>query len=517
MKAERTTAEQTPIPAAAYVRMSTEHQQYSTENQLDTVREYAARRGLDIVRTFRDEGRSGLTIEGRDGLKELLALVTSGKADFRAILVYDVSRWGRFQNADESAYHEYLCQRAGIRIHYCAEQFENDGSPAATIVKAVKRTMAGEYSRELSGKVFQGQCRLIELGFRQGGSAGYGLRRLRLGADRTPKGELARGEQKGLQTDRVVLALGPPEEVELVRRIYRMFVTDRMTEATIARLLTAEGIVGEGGRPWTRGTVHEVLTNEKYIGNNVFYRTSFKLKRVRLKNPKEMWIRCDGAFPRLIDPPTFYIARGMILARHRKATDEDLLGHLKGLFDRHGRLSGLLIDETEGMPSSTSYRHRFGSLVRAYQLVGFTPDRDYTYLEVNRRLRRLHPEVVQGVVESLERLGARVERASGDDLLLVNGMTRVSVVLARHERTDAGGSRWHIHLDASLSPDLTIAVRMEASNEAALDYYLLPSIDFEDGRLSLAEDNGARLDGYRFDTLDYFFGMAELVSIEVAA
>ncbi len=47
-------------------------------------------------------------------------------------------------------------------MDYCAEQFENDGSPPSTIVKSVKRAMAGEYSRELSAKVFAGQCRLIE-------------------------------------------------------------------------------------------------------------------------------------------------------------------------------------------------------------------------------------------------------------------------------------------------------------------------------------------------------------------
>ncbi len=93
------------------------------------------------------------------------------------ILVYDVSRWGRFQDADESAYYEYICKRAGISVQYCAEQFENDGSPVSTIVKGVKRAMAGEYSRELSVKVFAGQCRLIELGYRQGGPPGFGLRR----------------------------------------------------------------------------------------------------------------------------------------------------------------------------------------------------------------------------------------------------------------------------------------------------------------------------------------------------
>jgi len=151
--------EPTTIPAAEYVRMSTEHQQYSTENQGTAIRRYAAERGMTIVRTFADAGKSGLRMEGRNGLKELISIVQAGEANFRAIVVYDVSRWGRFQDADESAYYEYICRRANIQVHYCAEQFENDGSPVSTIVKGVKRAMAGEYSRELSTKVFAGQCR----------------------------------------------------------------------------------------------------------------------------------------------------------------------------------------------------------------------------------------------------------------------------------------------------------------------------------------------------------------------
>jgi DNA invertase Pin-like site-specific DNA recombinase len=172
--------ERPPLRAAQYVRMSTDHQQYSTENQAEKIREYAERHGLVIVRSYADEGKSGLRLEGRDQLQRLIADVESGGADFQVVLVYDVSRWGRFQDADESAYYEYVCKRAGIAVHYCAEQFANDGSPVSTIVKGVKRAMAGEYSRELSVKVFAGQCRLIELGYRQGGMAGYGLRRMRV-------------------------------------------------------------------------------------------------------------------------------------------------------------------------------------------------------------------------------------------------------------------------------------------------------------------------------------------------
>jgi len=96
------------VRAAQYVRMSTEHQQYSTENQSDVLLEYASKRGIQIVRTFSDSGKSGLRIDGRDGLKALIEVVQHGTADFTVILVYDVSRWGRFQDADESAYYEYI-------------------------------------------------------------------------------------------------------------------------------------------------------------------------------------------------------------------------------------------------------------------------------------------------------------------------------------------------------------------------------------------------------------------------
>ncbi|WP_449867099.1 recombinase family protein [Novosphingobium percolationis] len=123
------------VRAAEYVRMSTDHQKYSTENQADAIRKYASSRDIEIVRTYADDGKSGLSIDGRASLQRLIADVEAGAADFEMILVYDVSRWGRFQDADESAYYEYICRRSGIQIAYCAEQFENDGSPMSTMFK----------------------------------------------------------------------------------------------------------------------------------------------------------------------------------------------------------------------------------------------------------------------------------------------------------------------------------------------------------------------------------------------
>jgi DNA invertase Pin-like site-specific DNA recombinase len=251
MEKTSTASTNTPLPsrAALYVRMSTEHQQYSPENQSDAIRQYAASHNMEVVQVYSDHGRSGLNIAGREGLNQLMSDVGNKQANFSALLVYEVSRWGRFQDVDESAYYEYVLKRAGIRVHYCAEQFENDGSMSSSVLKTLKRSMAAEYSRELSVKVFSGQCRLIELGFRQGGPAGYGLRRQLIDRDRNPKGLLSRGERKSLQTDRVILVPGPEREIEAVRHIYDLFVTKGNKEREIMELLNGRGILGEHGLP----------------------------------------------------------------------------------------------------------------------------------------------------------------------------------------------------------------------------------------------------------------------------
>jgi DNA invertase Pin-like site-specific DNA recombinase len=497
--------------------MSTEHQKYSTENQADSIQRYADQRGFTIVRTYEDAGKSGLCLDGRDALKQLIDDVRGETTDFNAVLVYDVSRWGRFQDADESAYYEFMCKEAGVTVHYCAEQFENDGSLSATIIKSMKRAMAGEYSRELSAKVFAGQCRLIGLGFRQGGMAGYGLRRMLIDETRQPKAELPVGSRKSLQTDRVILVPGPNHEIETVRRMYRMFVDDGLSENEIATALNSEGLLTDLERPWTRGTVHQVLTNEKYVGCNIYNRTSFKLKKKRVANPPDMWIRADGAFMPLVDPTLFEAVRRIIQERSRRFTDQEMLDRLTTLLNRTGWLSGLVIDEYEDMPSSSAYRTRFGSLLRAYRLVGYSPGRDYDYVEINRVLRAMHPEIVSEAIAAIEQLGGTIRRDTATDLLTVNGEFTASIVICRALQTSAGSLRWKMRLDTGLRPDITVAVRMARENRQVLDYYLLPRIDISTANLRLREENGFWLDAYRFDSLDSFFYLAARAHLRTAA
>ena len=209
--------------AAQYMRMSKESQDYSVHHQTLAIAAYAAAHDIDIVRTYADEGISGLQLANRPGLKQLLADVLAGDPGFDLILTYDVSRWGRFQDPDESAHYEFLCRGAGVQVEYCAEPFTNDGGPMNALVKQMKRVMAGEYSRDLAVKVSLAQWNFARLGHWVGGPPGYGLRRQILHADGSDRWYIVYHRRPLGETDanhRVVsideLRFGPDGRIEPV-------------------------------------------------------------------------------------------------------------------------------------------------------------------------------------------------------------------------------------------------------------------------------------------------------------
>jgi Recombinase/Resolvase, N terminal domain len=138
--------------------------------------------------------------------------------------------------------------------------------------------------------------------------------------------------------------------------IVQVYSEEGKVESEIAAGLNARGLMRDFGRAWTRGTVHEVLTNEKYIGNNVYHRRSFKLKRKHVRNPPDKWVRADGAFEGIVEAENFFRVREIILAKSRRLSDEELLEKLRAVLKEHGRISGIIIDEGEGLPSSPSLR-----------------------------------------------------------------------------------------------------------------------------------------------------------------
>jgi len=358
------------VLAAQYLRMSTEHQRYSLANQAETIAAYADANGYGVTRSYFDPGISGLTLKERPGLQALLAAALAPDPAFQAILVLDVSRWGRFQDLDQSAYYEYLCRQAGVAVVYCAEPFRNDGTAEAAILKMLKRMMAAEYSRELSAKVTRAKLRLAAIGHHCGGVEPYGFRRQLVDAEGRRQAILPAGSRKAFQGHHVQLVHGPRDELAIIRRIFRLYVHERRGPTWIARLLNHESVPA-GRRPaWSADLVRSILTNELVTGWLVFNRTTKPLKAPTRANPQGAWVRARVLKP-IVSPQAFKAVQALWGRREVAQIDRGaMLDALRRLLGQRGRLSAHIIDDCPYTPCSGSYARHFGGLQAAYGAIG---------------------------------------------------------------------------------------------------------------------------------------------------
>lgn len=358
-------------PVAQYLRMSTEHQRYSIPNQARAIAKFAEANNYQVVRTFSDPGRSGLTIKDRPGLRALLADVVSPNREYDRILVLDVSRWGRFIDLDESAHYEFICRAAGVPVIYCAEAFENDGSPAMILMKQIKRLMAAEYSMELSQKVHRAQCFHALIGHKQGGGTKYGFDRLLVDASGKAVAVLARGELKALNDQRVVFTHAAYEEQEIIREIFRLYTREKLSISAVARRLNEQGLCAKDGAHWTMSRVRRVLTNDLLVGIYVFNQTSKRLHGPLKRNPPTEWVR-SKVLPPVLSKSVFELAGRRLSIRRHGASASEALEAVARLFKTEGYLSSKLINGCAYTPSTTLLAKHFGSMTEVYRKVGYT-------------------------------------------------------------------------------------------------------------------------------------------------
>lgn len=284
--------------AAQYIRMSTDRQDLSPLIQKDAIAAFALKNGFEIVTSYEDEGKSGVQLSNRPRLRQLLRDVTEGAA-FTDILVYDVSRWGRFQDSDAAAYYEYHCRLHGVQVIYVGESFANDLTPASVLLKSMRRVMAAEYSRDLASKARAGQERVVLMGFHMGSLPPLGYRRCSVSADGKRRKLLELGERKLSLTDRVEWVLGPDKEVALIRRMCNAFCAGFQLEE-LSGLAQAEGWRTVRGRAVSTGCIKSLLTNEALIGNFVW---GVKSKGGKVITCRQT--RMDGSIPRILDDETW--------------------------------------------------------------------------------------------------------------------------------------------------------------------------------------------------------------------
>ena len=260
-----------------------------------------------------------------------------------------------------------------MRVVYCAEPFGEDVAPITTIIKHLKRVMAGEYSRELSAKLSRAHRQQAQLGFRQGGKLIYGFRRLLVDPSRNPRQVLSGGERKAISSDKVVVIPGPPEELAVIGRIFRLYLRHQLPVAEIVKRLAKAGIKDSGGKPLGVSTIRNILSNELCVGRMTYNLTTKRLEGRSLKNPEQLWTRFVSFRP-IISVKQFRKAQERrAQSANRRWDKETTIESLRSLLAQKGRLTQVSINQADDSPSVMTVVKHFGSLRAAYAAIGYEP------------------------------------------------------------------------------------------------------------------------------------------------
>lgn len=435
-----------PQKAAQYLRMSTDSQDLSPEMQRAAIESYAQCHDIAIVETYLDAGKSGLTLNNRPAMKRLLADVGGGNCPFGLVLVYDISRWGRFQDTDASAYYEYHCRLNGVDVHYVQEPFGQNDSPVSALFKNFKRLMAAEYSRELSIKTVAGHTAALEQGFQLGTLPCLGLVRVAVSKADGSQRTLRLREHKSARGEHVRWTLGPEHEVQTVRRIFQLYVHTELSVVKLAELLRDEGVCTGSGQPITQWMLYRLLRCESLTGDFVWGRENSRQRRA----PDDTRIRRKtGALPAIVDRELFEAAQVKMNRRqHFIFTPDILLEQLRSALQRNPRLNGSQL-KRHGCACRETFVKHFGSLKAAWEAAG---SELHTHAHQDGAIGaslRAGSQLCQNIARMLAGTGIQCtfyKRADRNgQTLLLNGRTILRTQVVRKEpRYET--NQWHILL-----------------------------------------------------------------------
>jgi len=401
-------------------------------------------------------------------------------------------------------------------VHYCAEQFENDNSTISNLLKALKRTMAGEYSRELSIKISAGQRRLVSMGYWQGGNAPFGMMRQIVDQNGRPKCPLRFGEWKSVSTDRVVLIPGAKTEVRTVRLAYDLYTKQGKDRHEIAEVLNARKVF-RGTTPWTVQKLQRLFQDPTYKGAYAYGKHTCRFHKWRAV-PADQWLIREHSFPGIVSERQWNQARDRIRMEVKPLVDSEMLEGLRRLWKRKGRLNSTLINAARDIPSVQAYHNHFGGINEAYRLIGYPLPKDYSYVEAIRLSRRLRREVCNRVCEEIQAVGGTAERLHVPGVLLLNQSVTVKVFICKGWVRPGLNTIWRLLLGKSAVADIVIVARLNPPEPSILDYFVVPAFAQMRGALNvLAKDNDAFLDIYRCDDLRPFINAFRRVSLGSAA
>lgn len=453
----------TAIPVVQYIRMSTEHQDLSPDMQKVAIENYAARNRMKVIGTYLDAGRSGLTLQKRPAMKKLLRDVTSPDREFSAVLVYDISRWGRFQDTDASAYYEYHCRLHGVDVRYVQEPFSSTDSALSALMKSMKRAMAAEFSRELAVKTRQGQAAAIAKGFHLGTLPCLGFRKIAVAKADGSERLLELADHKAGHREHVRWVWGPEVEINLVRRIFTLYATTEISVVALARQLQSEGIRAKNGQLLSEWMLYSFLRSESVLGNFLWGRAENKRRHTE---SDERFTRVVGMAEPIVSRSIFNAVQIKLARRkHVVLSRETLLESLRGALSENPQLRGHQL-KTHGCPCRETYIKRFGSLTAAWAAAGaIYPSKgsgiNWADIERTAATGALMCKQVQAALQAFGVQCTTFTRADRrGQTLLVNGshMLRVQVIWKRRR---CGSRQWELRKTYKSHFHSALVVRMQ--------------------------------------------------------
>ena len=277
--------------AIAYLRKSTDLQETSLEQQKEKILQFAREHSIAIIEFFAEEA-CGESVEGRPQFRKMIERCKSDE-DFQYVFIYDMSRWGRFENPKEAVYWEVEVEKAGRKIVFISEGFKEDNI-GTSITNFVKSAEASEYLKNIRRQTIRGMIYNAKRGFWMGGRPPYGYDRAIV-----EKGNiieiLPEGKQKNIKDQKIKLVINK-QQAKVIRTIFVMFTKQGLSVHSIATHLNQSHYAPPRGRMWTKSSLWRMLHNEAYVGTLVYNRENVHKRNGRHKyNPKEQWVVVKNA------------------------------------------------------------------------------------------------------------------------------------------------------------------------------------------------------------------------------
>ncbi len=250
-----------------------------------------------------DNGKSGTTVEERDGFNALMSNIFNGRVKYGAVVTYTLDRFSRnlmdtYKYIPKLAHNNCIIITEGFEFDFTAESMRDLAINAANneyyARNSAKKSVDGMINRAKQGKVVS--------------SLPYGL--------------------KSVDKEIVVIK----EEAKIIKRMYKLLLSG-VSISDIERKLKSDGIVNRKGEPFTWNTIKNILTNIKMTGTYIWAdsgKKRYKKHNVYLGKIDE--IKKENAFEAIVDMDTFNKAQ--------KILDDLYYSHYYGVIDKGYLLSG---------------------------------------------------------------------------------------------------------------------------------------------------------------------------------